>query len=154
MLSQRDTLVRSALSEPPSSTSPNALSSTEQSVSAMSAFVPAMATSALLIEQCSNSAALPALNKVGGSLIAKVKGKRILLIRNTEESVRGYTPQCSHRAHSLSYDPKRGQILCAEHGSRFDLEGKPLKGPAKKPLAKVYWTKLDRAKQRVIIKLD
>jgi Rieske Fe-S protein len=99
-------------------------------------------------------AALPALQKVGGWLIAKVKGKRILLIRDADGSVRAVTPRCSHKAHRLTYDPQKREIVCPNHGSRFDLKGKVLKGPAKKPLATVYWTKLDRAKQRVIIKLD
>jgi Rieske Fe-S protein len=98
--------------------------------------------------------ALPALKKVGGFVVAKVKGRKILLVRDGEDSVRGYTPKCSHQAYRLTYDAKTRQLVCPNHGSRFDLAGKPLKGPAKKPLSEVYRTHLDRPKGRVIIKLD
>lgn len=55
----------------------------------------------------------------------------ILLIKKTD----GYTAlqmKCTHRDTALNSSAT--SIHCTDHGSRFDLEGKVLEGPAKKPL--------------------
>lgn len=93
------------------------------------------------------------LKKVGGWMVVKIKGKKILLIRDTATSVRATTSICSHKKQALAYDPKTKQIRCTEHGSRFSLAGKVLKGPASKHLTPVYSAKLDTAKNRIIIDL-
>jgi nitrite reductase/ring-hydroxylating ferredoxin subunit len=93
------------------------------------------------------------LKQVGGWTVVKIKGREILLIRDSATSVRALTSKCSHRNTHLTYDPKVKQVHCPKHGSRFTLGGKVLKGPADKPLSPVYPAKLDSAKQRVIIDL-
>lgn len=98
--------------------------------------------------------AVAPLKRVGGFVIAAIKGQEILLIRDSASSVRAVTPLCSHQRSRLAYDAKARQIVCPNHGSRFDLQGRALKGPAKQPLAKIYPATLDLPKQRVILKLD
>lgn len=93
------------------------------------------------------------LKQVGGWTVVKIKGKQILLIRDSATSVRAMTSFCSHKNQPLAYDRKAKQVRCNEHGSRFSLAGKVLKGPASKHLTPVYPAKLDTAKDRIIIDL-
>ena len=95
----------------------------------------------------------PALQKVGGSMIVKIFGRSILLIRDSADSVRALTAICSHKRTSLAYDAAKKRVVCANHGSWFTLEGKVRKGPATKDLHPVYWCKLDKAKRRILLKI-
>lgn len=97
---------------------------------------------------------VPKLKKVGGWAIVKIKGKELLMIRDTEKSVRALSPLCTHKRHRLHYLHRDGLIHCSNHGSRFSLEGKVLKGPANRALSPVYWTRLELDRQRIVIKLD
>jgi Rieske Fe-S protein len=96
---------------------------------------------------------VPALRGVGGWMVIKIFGKPILLIRDSESSVRALTAICSHKRTTLAYDPKRKRVVCANHGSWFTLEGVVKKGPATKNLAAVYKCRLDRNKQRILLEL-
>jgi nitrite reductase/ring-hydroxylating ferredoxin subunit len=97
---------------------------------------------------------LPPLKKMGGWMIAKVKEREILFIRDTESNICALSPFCSHQKYRLQYNPETRQIVCKNHGSIFDLKGKALKGPAKEALKPLYWTSLDREKDRLLIKVD
>jgi nitrite reductase/ring-hydroxylating ferredoxin subunit len=96
---------------------------------------------------------LPMLKQVGGFVIAMVKDREILLIRDSPTTLRAAQPLCTHKSYRLQYDPGSHQIVCKNHGSRFDLKGKVQKGPADRALP-VYPAELDAAGGRVIIKLD
>jgi nitrite reductase/ring-hydroxylating ferredoxin subunit len=96
---------------------------------------------------------LGALKTVGGWTVVTIKGKEILLIRDAQEHVSGVHPHCTHQKARLSYDPASNQIVCKQHGSRFDLTGKVLKGPATKNLQPLYPATLDRPKDRIVIEL-
>lgn len=96
---------------------------------------------------------LPALKKVQGWVVAQVKQREILLVRDGEGSVRATSAACSHQAYRLKYSPSTKRIECANHGSLFDLGGKALKGPATKPLP-VYPATLELDKGRVVLTLD
>jgi nitrite reductase/ring-hydroxylating ferredoxin subunit len=98
--------------------------------------------------------AVAPLKRVGGFVIAAIKGQEILLIRDSGSTVRAVTPLCSHQRYRLTYDAKARQIVCPNHGSRFDLQGRVLKGPARQALSRVYPATLDLPKQRVVLKLD
>ncbi len=98
--------------------------------------------------------ALPALQKVGGWVVAKIKNRDILFIRNADPDVTAITPFCTHQGYLLQYDAANHVIVCKKHGSHFDLKGNVLKGPAKKRLTPRYWTKLEKDKGRILIKLD
>jgi Rieske Fe-S protein len=94
----------------------------------------------------------PELEKVGGWEVLEIKGKKVLLIRDTSTTVRATQPLCTHKMTRLTYNIKDRIIVCPEHGSRFSLAGEVRKGPAEAPL-RVYRTKLDLEKKRLLIKL-
>ena len=71
---------------------------------------------------------------VGGSIILKVKGKLLLLVRDSVTSVRAFNPLCTHRECVVAYHSGEHKIKCPCHGSQFDMAGKVLKGPASRPL--------------------
>lgn len=56
-----------------------------------------------------------------------------LLVRRQSELV-ALSHQCPHNKCSVDYVPDRHVILCPCHGSRFDLSGAVLRGPARRPL--------------------
>lgn len=77
---------------------------------------------------------VPALKEIGGSAVVELKGKKVLLVRYDEKTVRALCANCSHRNAIVNYDPQKKLIVCPKHDSHFDLEGKVLNGPAKKPI--------------------
>ncbi|MDD5011643.1 MAG: Rieske (2Fe-2S) protein [Phycisphaerae bacterium] len=91
------------------------------------------------------------LKTVDGWTILKIKENEILFIRDTETSVRALSADCTHQKCKLSYNPEKKLIECPCHQSTFDLDGKPLSGPAKEPLKK-YEAKLEGDK--VIVTLE
>ena len=91
------------------------------------------------------------LKKVGGWVVLKIKGQEIMFIRESEEVIRALDPICTHKHCTVDYDPDEKLIVCPCHGSTYDLEGKVLKGPAKKPLT-VYDAKLSDGK--IIFSMD
>lgn len=74
------------------------------------------------------------LNKAGGFEIVETKAGKFLIIRNADMSFSAYQANCTHKGAKLKYDEKTGQIFCPSHGSRFDMKGQVVKGPANKPL--------------------
>lgn len=93
-----------------------------------------------------------ALQKVGGALILKIKDREILFIRDSEESIRSLDPTCTHEKCQVAFNAEKKTIDCPCHGSRYDLEGKVLQGPAPKPLES-FDSYID-AKNRIIISLE
>jgi len=93
---------------------------------------------------------LSKLKTVGSSMTIKLKGKMVMFVRDSEESVRGIDPTCTHEKCTVEYKTERRRIECPCHGSMFDLEGNVLKGPAEKPLS-LYETSLQDG--RVVIDL-
>lgn len=78
--------------------------------------------------------AVKELGKVGGSKLLKIDGNQVLVIRDAEDSVRAFKPECTHKQVTVKYDKKKRLVRCPAHGSRFDLEGDVIRGPAKHPL--------------------
>ncbi len=74
------------------------------------------------------------LKSVGGSALLKIKGKEILFIRESEETVLVLDPTCSHRRCTVEYHAERGLIVCPCHGSTYSPAGKVLEGPASRDL--------------------
>ncbi|MCU0610734.1 MAG: Rieske (2Fe-2S) protein [Candidatus Eisenbacteria bacterium] len=74
------------------------------------------------------------LAKVGGSAVVTVKGRTLLLARDSETSVLAFESRCTHKQVTLKFDHKNARLNCPAHGSRFDLGGKVQKGPAKEHL--------------------
>lgn len=77
---------------------------------------------------------VPSLAKAGGFAVVKLAGKDLLLIRDSESSVRALSSKCTHQHCDVTYKPEVKKIQCKCHGSSFDLTGKVLGGPATVPL--------------------
>jgi Rieske Fe-S protein len=92
------------------------------------------------------------LQKVGGALILKIKDREILFIRDSEESIRSLDPTCTHEKCQVAYNAEKKTIDCPCHGSRYDLEGNVLHGPAPKPLES-FDSYID-TKNRIILSLE
>lgn len=80
-------------------------------------------------------AKVEALQSVGGSTTLKVKEHKILFVRDSETSIKGINPNCTHKKCTVKFTSKDGQLHCPCHKSAFSLEGAVLGGPAPKPLA-------------------
>lgn len=88
---------------------------------------------------------LPALKTVGGSTVAQLKEWKILFARVSETEVRAFHPYCTHRKCQVGYNAPSKRVDCSCHGSKFDLTGRVLNGPATENLpAYPCWLKGDR----------
>ena len=96
-------------------------------------------------------AKIDALKKVGGSTTLKIKGKKVLFIRDGDQSIKAVDPICTHRQCVVVYKPEKKIIECPCHSSAYQLDGKNIFGPAPKPL-KTYKAKLK--KDKIILDLD
>jgi len=94
---------------------------------------------------------VPKLKEVGGWMVVKIKGRKVLFVRDGKDSIRALNPTCTHQQCRVGYDPKAGRIECDCHQSHFDLDGKNLDGPAPAPLT-TYPAELKN--DRIIVELD
>ena len=62
---------------------------------------------------------------------AFLKTDRILVIRQ-DKKIYAVTARCSHKGGIIRV--REGEMVCANHGAKFDLQGKPTKGPAEEAL--------------------
>ncbi|MDM7830002.1 QcrA and Rieske domain-containing protein [Cellulomonas edaphi] len=69
---------------------------------------------------------------VGGAIAASAGGQKILLVQATAGEVTAYSAICPHQGCTVA--PGNGELDCPCHGSRFDLTGAVLAGPAKEGL--------------------
>jgi len=58
----------------------------------------------------------------------------VFLVNSNEDKLRALSARCTHLGCTINYDPVSRQFHCPCHGSRFDLSGKRLAGPARKHL--------------------
>ncbi|MFO8073952.1 MAG: Rieske (2Fe-2S) protein [Polyangia bacterium] len=93
---------------------------------------------------------LPTLKQVGGSVIVKLEGEPLLLVRRSVGEVRALSPICTHRQCYVSYNSTTRRVECGCHHSGFDLRGRVLYGPAPSPLPR-YEARLDG--DRIIVEL-
>src|SRR5882724_11707103 len=68
-----------------------------------------------------------------GFNVAFLTAKKVILIKKGD-TVFAETAVCTHRACTLKL--MGADLKCACHGSMFDHDGKPTKGPAKDPLSR------------------
>lgn len=90
------------------------------------------------------------LGHVGGQATVTVKGREMLLIRDTPTSVRAINPMCTHKACKVFYKAQSNDLACKCHKSKFTLGGKVMGGPAPKPL-QIYPARLNG--QQIVIEL-
>ena len=65
--------------------------------------------------------------------------------KKPDGQVIAFAPSCTHLGCAFHYDEKSNVYLCPCHTSTFDLEGKPLEGPAPRPLDR-YRTRIEGGK--------
>lgn len=79
----------------------------------------------------------PEAVEVGGVLVSEVH--RAYVIRR-QDGLRALSSVCTHLGCITRYQPDAGIIACPCHGSRFNLDGEVLAGPAPRPLR---WLQMD-----------
>lgn len=73
----------------------------------------------------------------GGKLVDRPDGSKVLLVRTSQNEVKGFDPTCPHVGVKVS-PPQGGVITCPGHGSQFDAASGALrKGPATKGLTPI-----------------
>lgn len=72
----------------------------------------------------------------GEGCILKADGKKLAVYRDDEGSVHAVSAICTHQGCQVAFNPVERSWDCPCHGSRFDIDGRVLDGPAKKPLEK------------------
>ncbi len=77
-------------------------------------------------------AALP----LGEGRIVKANGEKLAVYRDQDGTLHAVSAICTHQGCQVAFNAMERSWDCPCHGSRFDVEGRVLDGPAKKPLAK------------------
>ena len=76
----------------------------------------------------------PELGKVGGWKLFPL-GDDQIIVANTDKGLVARSAICPHRGCPVNYNAEVHQFVCPCHNSRFDEEGKVVRGPAKTGLA-------------------
>jgi nitrite reductase/ring-hydroxylating ferredoxin subunit len=92
----------------------------------------------------------PKLQKVGGSMVTKIRGKELLLVRDGQDSAHAFEAKCPHEQCDLNYTHGKQKIECPCHDGVFDLSGKVLEGPPPRPL-ETYQTIVDG--ERILLRI-
>ena len=77
---------------------------------------------------------VPKLKEIGGHITIKLNHEDVLLIRDSEKTLRVFNAHCTHKGCIVKYSEKDNRIECPCHGSQYDLNGNVLKGPAPRSL--------------------
>ena len=68
-----------------------------------------------------------------------------LYIYKNQHKIEVFDAHCTHKGCIIHYDKEALVFNCPCHKSRFDIEGKKLRGPAKRDLDKLVYTVTDKA---------
>jgi Rieske Fe-S protein len=71
-------------------------------------------------------------------------------VRDSATTVRAFDPICTHRQCVVTYQASEHTIKCPCHGSKFDLDGRVIHGPAPRALG-TYAASLEA--DRVVVTL-
>ncbi len=82
-----------------------------------------------------------ALAKIGGSEIVPITGDTLIVARTDANAFVACSAICPHKGCKVEYEHEAREFFCPCHDSRFALNGKVLRGPAKTSL-KNYATDL------------
>ena len=66
--------------------------------------------------------------------IVKFGNKPALLIKTSDGKLKAFTGTCTHLDCTVQYRQDMGQIWCACHNGRYDLNGRNVAGPPPRPL--------------------
>ena len=75
------------------------------------------------------------LNKVGGYQTVETKSGKVVVVRVSDAEYKAFSAVCPHKNGPIKYDDATKQLFCPWHNSRFDTNGKVVKGPAKTDLS-------------------
>lgn len=67
--------------------------------------------------------------------LAEINFKRGIYLIKRERDLYALSAHCSHLGCIVNFDQKTHQFHCPCHGSIFDIQGKRLAGPARRPLS-------------------
>jgi 3-phenylpropionate/trans-cinnamate dioxygenase ferredoxin reductase component len=81
-----------------------------------------------------DSTPLSALAKGRGSVI-QVGGEKIAVYKDDEGTAHAVSPVCTHLRCIVEWNSAEKTWNCPCHGSRFDYQGRVIRGPAKRDLA-------------------
>lgn len=100
----------------------------------------------------------PELQQVGGAYRLEIEDldKDILIARTDTDTYIAVDIKCTHKGCQVAYKQemeKPAYFECPCHGSKFDLTGKALFGPAKKPLG-TYDTKVVEGELIILVPVD
>jgi len=82
--------------------------------------------------------------KIGEGKIVNYNGKKVGVYRNDNGDYFCINPVCTHLKCAISFNEAEKTWDCQCHGSRFDVSGKILEGPAVYPLHKIKIKKADK----------
>lgn len=72
--------------------------------------------------------------KPGEGRVVDVEGTKVAAYRDPDGVVHAVSPICTHLRCVVAFDAEQTGWRCPCHGSRFTVDGKVLRGPAKQPL--------------------
>ncbi|MDQ3631690.1 MAG: FAD-dependent oxidoreductase [Actinomycetota bacterium] len=72
-----------------------------------------------------------------GAVVTVGEGGRAATYRDGDGSLHAVSPRCTHLGCEVRFNPAERSWDCPCHGSRYDVDGQVLEGPAVKPLARV-----------------
>ena len=70
----------------------------------------------------------------GEGAVVRVDGQSVAVARDASGSLHAVGAACTHQGCIVHHDVERSCWQCPCHGSRFDLQGRVLQGPATRPL--------------------
>jgi nitrite reductase/ring-hydroxylating ferredoxin subunit len=77
------------------------------------------------------------LARVGGFVEAELPDRTEVIVAHVEQGrFVCCSLRCTHANCKVTYDAKNKRFACPCHNSQFDLDGKPIAGPARKPLTR------------------
>ncbi|MBI4499558.1 MAG: Rieske (2Fe-2S) protein [Gemmatimonadetes bacterium] len=78
-------------------------------------------------------------------------GAPILIVHQSAGGYHALSLQCTHEGCPVNATPLQGILTCPCHGSRFDLEGRVVQGPAEFPLGR-YDSAYDAKHRRLLVR--
>ncbi len=73
----------------------------------------------------------------GEGAIVEIEGRKVAAFRDDDGTVRALDPICTHLRCVVGFDAEAREWHCPCHGSRFDLDGNVVRGPARRALERV-----------------
>jgi Rieske Fe-S protein len=73
---------------------------------------------------------------IGQGRVIKDNGERLAVYRDHDGKVHALSSVCTHQGCQVAFNAVERSWDCPCHGSRFDIDGRVLDGPATRPLEK------------------